>query len=376
MQSFINIYRLGIKELWGLIRDPIMLLLIAYCFTLDIYTAATAASDSLHHASVVVVDEDDSPLSRQIIDAFYPPMFNNPVKLNSMDEVDRGMDTDAYTFALNIPPNFQRDVLNNQNPEIQLNIDATRMGQAFVGNGYITQIVTGEITKYFNQMDKPASLPVNIEVHTAFNPNLTRSWFGSVMEIINIVTTLSIILTGAALMKEREHGTIDHLLAMPVSPFEIMISKVWSMGLVVLVSTWGALLVVVHGWLNVPIEGSITLFLIGAALHLFVTTSLGIFMATVAKSTAQFAMLFILILLPLQMLSGGSTPRESMPEVVQNIMLFAPTTHFVELGQAILYRGAGLSVVWTSYAWLFAIGSVFFLIALKRFRSSIVNMGS
>jgi ABC-2 type transport system permease protein len=376
MQSFINIYRLGIKELWGLIRDPIMLLLIAYCFTLDIYTAATAASDSLHHASVVVVDEDDSPLSRQIIAAFYPPMFNKPVKLNSMDEVDRGMDTDAYTFALNRPPNFQRDVLNNQNPEIQLNIDATRMGQAFVGNGYITQIATGEITKYFNQMDKPASLPVNIEVHTAFNPNLTRSWFGSVMEIINIVTTLSIILTGAALMKEREHGTIDHLLAMPVSPFEIMISKVWSMGLVVLVSTWGALLVVVHGWLNVPIEGSITLFLIGAALHLFVTTSLGIFMATVAKSTAQFAMLFILILLPLQMLSGGSTPRESMPEVVQNIMLFAPTTHFVELGQAILYRGAGLSVVWTSYAWLFAIGSVFFLIALKRFRSSIVNMGS
>ena len=376
MQGFINIYRLGIKELWGLIRDPIMLFLIAYCFSVDIYSAATATSDSLHHASIAVVDEDDSPLSRQIIAAFYPPMFNKPIKLNSMDVVDRGMDTDTYTFALNIPPNFQRDVLNNQNPEIQLNVDATRMAQAFVGNGYITQIVNNEITKYFNQIDKPTSLPVNIEVHAAFNPNLTRSWFGSVVEIINIVTTLSIILTGAALMKEREHGTIDHLLSMPVTPFQIMISKVWSMGLVVLVSTWGALLVVVQGLLNVPIEGSITLFLIGAALHLFVTTSLGIFMATVAKSTAQFAMLFILILLPLQMLSGGSTPRESMPEMVQNIMLFAPTTHFVELGQAILYRGAGLSVVWTSYAWLLAIGCVFFLIALKRFRSSIVNMGS
>lgn len=376
MQGFINIYRLGIKELWGLIRDPIMLFLIAYCFSVDIYSAATATSDSLHHASIAVVDEDDSPLSRQIIAAFYPPMFNKPIKLNSMDVVDRGMDTDTYTFALNIPPNFQRDVLNNQSPEIQLNVDATRMAQAFVGNGYITQIVNNEITKYFNQIDKPTNLPVNIEVHAAFNPNLTRSWFGSVVEIINIVTTLSIILTGAALMKEREHGTIDHLLSMPVTPFQIMISKVWSMGLVVLVSTWGALLVVVQGLLNVPIEGSITLFLIGAALHLFVTTSLGIFMATVAKSTAQFAMLFILILLPLQMLSGGSTPRESMPEMVQNIMLFAPTTHFVELGQAILYRGAGLSVVWTSYAWLLAIGCVFFLIALKRFRSSIVNMGS
>nr|WP_255305753.1 ABC transporter permease [Gilliamella apicola] len=293
-----------------------------------------------------------------------------------MNEVDHGMDTDNFTFALNIPPNFQRDVLNNQSPNIQLNIDATRMGQAFVGNGYITQIITGEVTEYVNRYSQATNLPVNIQVRTVFNPNLTRSWFGSVMEIINIVTTLSIILTGAALMKEREHGTIDHLLAMPVTPFEIMISKVWSMGLVVLISTWIALLLVVHSWLNVPIAGSVTLFLIGTALHLFVTTSLGIFMATVAKSTAQFAMLLILILLPLQMLSGGSTPRESMPEIVQNIMLFAPTTHFVELGQAILYRGAGLSVVWTSYAWLLAIGTVFFLIALKRFRNSIVNMGS
>ncbi|OCG01804.1 ABC transporter permease [Gilliamella sp. wkB308] len=375
-QSLINIYRLGIKELWGLLRDPIMLLLIGYCFTFDIYIAATATSDSLHHASIAVVDEDDSPLSRQIVAAFYPPMFNQPVKLYSMDEVDRGMDNDSYTFALNIPPNFQRDVLNNQSPEIQLNIDATRMGQAFVGNGYITQIITGEVTEYVNRYSKATDLPVNIQVHTAFNPNLTRSWFGSVMEIINIVTTLSIILTGAALMREREHGTIDHLLSMPVTPFQIMISKVWSMGLVVLISTWVALLLVVKSWLNVPITGSITLFLIGAALHLFVTTSLGIFMATIAKSTAQFAMLLILILLPLQMLSGGSTPRESMPEVVQNIMMIAPTTHFVELGQAILYRGAGLSVIWTSYVWLIGIGSVFFFIALRRFRSSIVNMGS
>ncbi|NUE95278.1 ABC transporter permease [Gilliamella sp. ESL0232] len=376
MQSLINIYRLGIKELWGLLRDPIMLLLIAYCFTFDIYIAATATSDSLHHASIAVVDEDDSPLSRQIIAAFYPPMFNDPVKLYSMNDVDHGMDTDNYTFALNIPPNFQRDVLNSQSPELQLNIDATRMGQAFVGNGYITQIVTGEVTEYVNRYSRTPNLPVNIQVHTAFNPNLTRSWFGSVMEIINIVTTLSIILTGAALMKEREHGTIDHLLAMPVTPFEIMLSKVWSMGLVVLISTWVALLLVVHSWLKVPIAGSVSLFLIGAALHLFVTTSLGIFMATVAKSTAQFAMLLILVLLPLQMLSGGSTPRESMPEIVQNIMMFAPTTHFVELGQAILYRGAGLRVVWTSFAWLLAIGAVFFLIALRRFRSSIVNMGS
>lgn len=376
MQSFINIFRLGVKELWGLLRDPIMLILIAYCFTIDIYSAATATSDSLNRATIAVVDEDDSQLSQQIISAFYPPMFIKPAKVYSMDEVDAGMDTGNYTFSLNIPPNFQRDVLNNMRPEIQLNVDATRMGQAFVGNGYITQMINDEVNQFVNRYRANTSLPVNIQVRAMFNPNLTRSWFGSVMEIINIVTTLSIILTGAALMREREHGTIDHLLSMPVTPFEIMMSKIWSMGLVVLVSTWGALLLVVQLWLGVPIAGSVTLFLIGAALHLFVTTSLGIFLATIARSTAQFAMLLILILLPLQMLSGGSTPRESMPEIVQQIMMFAPTTHFVELGQAILYRGAGLNVVWVPYVWLLGIGVVFFTFSLIRFRKSIASMGS
>lgn len=376
MQSFINIFRLGVKELWGLLRDPIMLILIAYCFTIDIYSAATATSDSLNRATIAVVDEDDSQLSQQIISAFYPPMFIKPAKVYSMDEVDAGMDTGNYTFSLNIPPNFQRDVLNNMRPEIQLNVDATRMGQAFVGNGYITQMINDEVNQFVNRYRANTSLPVNIQVRAMFNPNLTRSWFGSVMEIINIVTTLSIILTGAALMREREHGTIDHLLSMPVTPFEIMMSKIWSMGLVVLVSTWGALLLVVQLWLGVPIAGSVTLFLIGAALHLFVTTSLGILLATIARSTAQFAMLLILILLPLQMLSGGSTPRESMPEIVQQIMMFAPTTHFVELGQAILYRGAGLNVVWVPYVWLLGIGIVFFTFSLMRFRKSIASMGS
>ena len=376
MQSFINIFRLGVKELWGLLRDPIMLILIAYCFTIDIYSAATATSDSLNRATIAVVDEDDSQLSQQIISAFYPPMFIKPAKVYSMDEVDAGMDTGNYTFSLNIPPNFQRDVLNNMRPEIQLNVDATRMGQAFVGNGYITQMINDEVNQFVNRYRANTSLPVNIQVRAMFNPNLTRSWFGSVMEIINIVTTLSIILTGAALMREREHGTIDHLLSMPVTPFEIMMSKIWSMGLVVLVSTWGALLLVVQLWLGVPIAGSVALFLIGAALHLFVTTSLGILLATIARSTAQFAMLLILILLPLQMLSGGSTPRESMPEIVQQIMMFAPTTHFVELGQAILYRGAGLNVVWVPYVWLLGIGVVFFTFSLMRFRKSIASMGS
>lgn len=368
-----NIFRLGIKELWSLARDPMMLALIFVSFTLMIYTAATAVPESLHNAAIAVVDEDVSPLSARITSAFYPPHFTRPAMVTSA-EADAGMDAGRYTFVVNVPPNFQRDVLAGRPAEIQLNVDATRMSQAFTGSSYIQQIITDEISEFVKRYRKPTELPVDLAVRMRFNPNLTQAWFGSLMEIINNVTMLSIILTGAALIREREHGTIEHLLVMPVTPTEIMLAKVWSMGLVVLVSAALSLTFVVRGLLQVPVEGSVALFLAGVALHLFATTSMGIFMATLARSMPQFGMLLVLVLLPLQMLSGGTTPRESMPDFVQNIMLAAPTTHFVELGQAILFRGAGLGVVWQPFLALALIGSVLFAFSLTRFRKTLSQM--
>ncbi|WP_144655571.1 ABC transporter permease [Achromobacter dolens] len=368
-----NIFRLGVKELWSLARDPMMLVLIFVSFTLMIYTAATAVPESLHNAAIAVVDEDVSPLSARITSAFYPPHFTRPAMVTSA-EADAGMDAGRYTFVVNVPPNFQRDVLAGRPAEIQLNVDATRMSQAFTGSSYIQQIITDEINEFVKRYRKPTELPVDLAVRMRFNPNLTQAWFGSLMEIINNVTMLSIILTGAALIREREHGTIEHLLVMPVTPTEIMLAKVWSMGLVVLVSAALSLTFVVRGLLQVPVEGSVALFLAGVALYLFATTSMGIFMATLARSMPQFGMLLVLVLLPLQMLSGGTTPRESMPDFVQNIMLAAPTTHFVELGQAILFRGAGLGVVWQPFLALALIGSVLFAFSLTRFRKTLSQM--
>jgi ABC-2 type transport system permease protein len=368
-----NIYRLGIKELWSLVRDPMMLVLIVYTFTVSIYVAATAMPESLHNAPIAIVDEDDSPLSARLIASFYPPHFKTPIMI-SLTEVDAGMDRGDYTFALNIPPNFQRDVLAGNAPAIQLNIDATLMSQAFTGNSYIQQMVAGEVNAFVAGYRSTAVPPVGLALRMRFNPNLEQSWFGSLMEIINNVTMLSIILTGAALIREREHGTIEHLLVMPVTSAEIMLAKVWSMGLVVLAAALVALIFIVQGLLQVPIHGSVALFMLAAALHLFATTSMGIFLATLARSMPQFGMLLVLVLLPLQLLSGGATPRESMPEIVQNLMLAAPTTHFVAAAQGILYRGAGLDVVWPQFLFIVAIGSLLFTAALLRFRKTISQM--
>lgn len=373
MKKLANIFNLGIKEFRSLGRDYAMLILIAWAFTLGVYSSATGVPETLHHAPIAVVDEDQSQLSSRIINAFQAPYFRTPEMIGHA-QMDRGMDTGLYTFTLDIPPDFQRDVLAGRQPAVQVNVDATQTAQAFSGAGYIQNIIATEVREFVSRYRSEPGMPAELAVRMEFNPNLTQAWFGAVMEVINQITMLSIILTGAALIREREHGTVEHLLVMPLTAFEIMLAKVWSMGVVVLAAAALSLQLVVRGWLDVPISGSLGLFLLGAALHLFATTSMGIFLGTVARSMPQLGLLVILTLMPLQILSGGTTPRESMPELVQNIMLFAPTTHFVSLAQAILFRGAGLAIVWPQLLAIIGIGAAFFCGALWRFRRTISQM--
>ena len=370
MGQLANIYRLGVKELRSLWYDKILFILIIWAFSGGIYSVATSASFELHNAPIAVVDEDRSPLSARIINAFYGPYFKTP-ELIGWTDIDPGMDFGRYTFVLDIPPNFERDVLAQRQPAIQANVDATQMSQAFIGAGYIQNIVSREIIEFVQGQRAETALPIELATHMQFNPNLTSAWFGSVMEIINNITLLSIILTGAALIREREHGTLEHLLVMPLTPFEIMSAKVWANGLVVLMAAALGLWLVVQTLLQVPIAGSIGLFLFGAGLHLFSTTSMGIFLGTIARSMPQLGLLMILVIVPLQLLSGGATPYESMPQIVQTFMLAAPTTHFVSFAQAILYRGAGFDVVWPSFLAIIVIGAAFFLLALALFRNSL-----
>lgn len=368
-----TILHLGVKELRSLLRDPMMIFLIVYIFSFGIYTMAKSVPDTLHKAPIAIVDEDRSQLSARIAGAFFPPLFMPPVLITQKD-MDARMDAGLDTFALIIPPDFQRDVLAGRSPVIQLNVDATRMSQAFAGSGYVQTIVGSEMNAFLQGYQSKTEPPVDLALRMRFNPELNKSWFSAVMELINNITLLSIVLTGAALIREREHGTVEHLLVMPVTPFEIMAAKVWAMAVVVLATATCSLLLLVQGVLGVPIEGSIPLFLTGAFLQLFATTSLGIFLGTIARSMPQLGLLVMLVLLPLQILSGSVTPRESMPGFVQFVMLAAPNTHFVMLAQAILYRGAGLSVVWPQFVSLAVIGTVLFALSLARFRKTIGTM--
>ena len=230
-----TIFWLGTKELRSFLHDTVLIVLVIYAFSLAVISQARSNSQELNKASIAFSDEDNSPLSRRIIHAFLPPLFLPPQPIAVADIVP-AMNAGHYTFVIDIPRHFERDVLAGKSPGLQIDVDATAMIQAGLGSGYANQIIDTEIADYLSNAEGIPPSPVNLIVRIAFNPNVMTAWFSSVMGIINNVTMLAIIMSGAAVIREREHGTMDHLLAMPISPFQIAMSKVWANGLIITVA--------------------------------------------------------------------------------------------------------------------------------------------
>jgi ABC-2 type transport system permease protein len=365
-----NVYRLGLKELVSLRHEPVLVLLIIYAFTFSVIAPARGVKLELVNASVAVVDEDRSQLSRRITDSLHEPYFQTPVLID-IAQIDPAMDAGDYTFVLDIPPRFQADLDEGLRPAIQVNIDATAMAQAGAGARYIEQVLAQEARDHLAERPVTDALPVTAVTRLAFNPNGNSTWFMAVMQLVNMSTLLGILLTGAALIREREHGTIEHLLVMPLSPAEIMLAKIWSNALVILVAASLSVFIVVRGILDVPLAGSLPLFLLGLAAYLSSLTAIGILLATVARSMPQFGLLSIPVFLVMYMLSGAVTPLDTMPELLQRIMWVSPATHFVALSQSVLFRGAGIETVWPQLLATAGIGALAFVAALARFRSTV-----
>ena len=363
-----NIYHLVIKELRSIRADPVMLVLLIYSFSISVNTVATGAVTEATNLSVGIVDEDGSDLSRRIAEGLRRPTFQPPVQITASD-IDPMMDQGKLLFVVEIPPNFESDVRANRKTGIQINVDATAVAQAGNGASYLRTAVANEIQRFISGREDSTGAPINLVLRAAFNPNLNTSWFSAMTQVINQTTMLTVILTGAALIREREQGTVEHLLVMPIVPSEIMLAKMIANGLVILVAATLSLQFVVHWWIGSPINGSLLLFVFGAAIYALVVAALGIMLGTLATTMGQFGLLAIPVLVVTQLLSGSSTPMESMPVWLQYLMqTISPTPHFVAFAQAVLFRGADITLVWRPLAAMLVIGAVYFAVAQGRFR--------
>ena len=369
-----NAFRLGIKELYSLRADPILLVMIIYAFTFAVHAQATGAKTEVENVAVGIVDEDDSELSRRIAGAVLEPQFKPAVHLTP-NEIDPGMNSGRFVFVLEFPPKFEHDVLANKHPTLQINVDATALTQAGVGSSYLQNIVQQESLSYLQHREGTISSPMNLVMRTAFNPNHYSEWFLAIMAEINNITMLTVVLTGAALIREREHGTVEHLLVMPVQPAEIMTAKIWANGLVIVAVAMLSLWFVAHGLLQVPLAGSMLLFIAGSVLYEISVAALGILLATFTGTMGQFGLLVIPVLVILNLLSGSATPPESMPDWLIEVMKVTPTPHFVSFSQNVLYRAAGLDIVWPQLVALAAVTTLYFGASLVRFRKTLASFG-
>lgn len=374
MQSWRNIGWLGSKEILSVLSDIMLVVLIIYSFSVAIYAESTAKSEAVNNASVGIVDEDHSALSRAIVNALYPPYFKEPNMLEA-NAVDQAMYDDKYMFVISIPPKFEASIREGRQPTVQIDIDATAVAQASLGNNYIQNIINQEVSFFAARENIVSAPPVNLVLHSAFNPNGVGMWFNSINALVNQLTMLTIILTGAALLREREHGTIEHLLVMPLTTFQIVMAKIGANVMIILIAFILSLFLVIDSALNVPILGSKVLLVLGTTLYLFSVASIGIFLGTIAQSMAQFALLVLMLIIPMMMLSGGLSPIENQPELIQPLTWLLPSRHYMAFAQAVVFRGAGLELVWQEMVIITGLGSAFFTGSLALFRRSLTLNG-
>jgi ABC-2 type transport system permease protein len=372
-----RILAMTVKELKQLIRDPALLLIIVYFFTADVYLAGSGINLSLKNASVMVIDRDHSEASRELIHRFRQPYFNLKGEITSKNEAEDLLNTGKILAVLDIPENFQKQLLKSQSISVQFQVDSSNTVLGTLATTYAT-----EITASFGQDFVVKRLGINSEQLAAwpiiqnrhrvlYNPNRIDGWFMSISELLTVITILSLMLPAAAAVREKERGTIEQLAVSPLSSLQILLPKVISMGLVILIGVAACLFLIIIPIFELPIKGSLWLFFAVTALYVFTTSGIGLFVATISRNLGQMAMLGILILMPILLLSGAWTPPEAMPKVMRWAMTISPLYYFNEMGYAILFKGAGIDIIWDSLLGLSVLGGFFFNFWVWRFRKQV-----
>lgn len=362
------------KELLQLGRDIPLLLFLLYSFSLSAYISGAGITMQLNNASLVVHDGDHSASSRELIHRFQAPYFRFDGEVEDSEEGMRRLDQGTALLLLDIPPRFHEAIVAREPVSVQVQVDTTNAPQGLSAAGYASRIVGSfgsEIaaSRLGGGSQRETHLPLITSAHRVwFNQDQNETWFQSISHILRMITLFAVLLPAAALVREKERGTIEQLLVSPVTPLQIMVSKVLAMTMVILLATalsMGSVLIPVFG---VPVKGSVLLFFALTALYSFTTAGLGLFAATVTKNQAQVGVVALLVVAPMLLLSGITTPFEAMPSWIQALMALSPLRYYIDVTYAILLKGVGLDLLWGSTLAMVGLGTGLFSLGLWRFR--------
>jgi ABC-2 type transport system permease protein len=362
------------KELLQLLRDIPLMGFLIYSFTLSVYVTGTGLQTQLRNAGLLVSDSDRSVSSRELVSRFHPPYFRFDGELTHPDEGFLWLERGSSMMVLDIPARFQEDLVAGEPVAVQLLVDTTNSPQGLSAAGYAARIVGRfghEVASANNNRIglSSATMPMIVSDHRVwFNQDQNETLFESISHLLRMTTIFAVFLPAAALVREKERGTVEQLLVSPLTPKQIMLPKDMAITLVILVATAVALFGVMRPVFGVPIRGSVGLLFFLTALFIVATSGIGVFASTVTRNQAQVGMMTLLVVAPILLLSGIFTPMETMPAWVRYLMALSPLRYFIEIETGILLKGVGLEMLWSQVLSMVAVGGSLFGLGLWRFR--------
>lgn len=362
------------KELRQFVRDRALFAYTVFIFTLDVVLAAGAASIELHRAPLAVTPMPAGAAARELVGRFRPPQFELRGRLADARDALPLLDRGELRAVLVLPPRLDEDLARGRPAALQLLVDTAQANQGFLVSSYAARIVAeagvpwAQRRMLLEGVD-PGRLPeLHAELRYLHNAGLNEVWFNTVSEWLTMLTIAAIVLPAAALVRERERGTVEQLLVAPLAPLQVVLAKVLAMVLVMLAGTAVAVLGVMHAGYGVPLRGSVALFFAVVALFTMACAGVGIVASGFARNSGQMSLIVILVVVPMVMLSGTWNMVESMPAWLQWLTELSPLRHFIVLAYGLLIRGAGLEVLWPALAKMLALGAALFAIGVLRFR--------
>ena len=361
------------KEFAQIIRDGPLVFILFWTFTVAIYTAGNSRAADVDRIPTAIYDLSQSPASRDFLGHLRPPYFKIVGQLTTEDDVGRWLDTGRASIVVLIPPDFHRRVAAGDSAHVQVLTDGALATSATVAIAYIAGISGQYSATLVTRQARPALRVPSIDerLRVSFNPNMLSTWFGGLLELMTMFAMVSLLLTSANMVREKEHGTLEQLLVSPARPLEIFVAKIIPTLVVVLSLSGLSFLLVLRPLFHVPIRGSLLLFYGGAALFVFAMTSLGMAIAVVARSLAQAMMIMILVLQPMVFLSGAWNPPEAMIPWLRTVGMLSPLRYFIDFGYSVILKGSAASMVMHDLVAIAALGAAMFAFSITWFKRSL-----
>jgi ABC-2 type transport system permease protein len=360
---------LVLKEWRQLLRDTALAGFVVFIFTLDILIAAGAPALDLQAAPIGLIDRDASTASRELTGRLRAPYFDVRAVADDEQQVARALERGQLRAVLIVPHDFERALVRGETAQVQLVVEAADSNLGYLVASYTERILAPLAAEFAAKGAAAHALPeVRLQARYRFNPALTEAWYSTISELLTMLTVASILLPAAALVREKERGTIEQLLVSPLSPLQIVLAKVLAMAGVVLTGSLVAVGLVMHVLLGVPVAGSAPLFFALVALYAMTASGLGIVAATFARSSGQVGLIVLLLVMPIIMLSGTWNLRESMPGWLQAAIYLSPLRYMVDIAYGVLLKGAGLAAVVKPAALMVLLGLAFLALGTARFR--------